>query len=105
MIEQAYTLEIGQCLPFFFPREYPQHASEGRLIAQTTRQNVLDHRETLDDIELLKHHADFPAQQTQLLGVELQNIGLSAVDTKTGQRARHQDRTRARLDEAVHATE
>ena len=47
----------------------------------------------------------FRRSKRSSLGVKLQNISLSTVDTESRQRAGHQNRTGARLDQAVDATE
>jgi hypothetical protein len=80
-------------------------ASQPGPVAQPPRENVLDHREAFDDIELLEHHANLPAQQTEVSGTEAQNVGLCAVGAQSHQGAGNHNGTRTRIDEPIDAAE
>src|SRR5437899_1489291 len=75
-------------------REAPEHARYGWNVAESSGQNVLQHRGAAHQVELLKHHADLPANRAELGGA-------GAGDGAAG----HVDRAGGGLDEPVERAE
>src|SRR3989338_3781699 len=79
MIQEPDPVEIGQSAALLLPREKPKTALERRLVAQSARQNILQHRKTLHDIKLLEDHPYLAAQKSQLMTAQLEDISPGAI--------------------------
>ena len=75
-------------------RKPAQTRAPDRDVAEPAAQHVLDHREPLDQIVLLEHHADAPARRAQRAAVQPREV-----------LAHEQDLARGRVDQAVDAAD
>src|SRR5712692_6602181 len=72
-------LEIDQgTFPFLF-RKKPEATFKAGLVAQPPGEHVLDHRESLHDIELLEDHPYFPPDKTEFAPMELEDVHHRAI--------------------------
>ena len=62
---EADRIEQVECLLNILGRKLAQPRLERRHIAESPRQHVFHHGQSLDQVVFLKHHADFPARGAQ----------------------------------------
>ncbi|MNC95254.1 hypothetical protein D3C83_123320 [compost metagenome] len=79
MFEQTDAFEIGERLTPLRPGKYSKRAAQRRLVTETAAEHVVDDRQPLGEIELLKDHTDLTAHMPEVGGRKLQNVDRTAV--------------------------